>query len=302
MPVRQLGYVHWSTDKFEQWRTFAIDVFGFMPVPGADPDSMYFRWDERPYRLIVTPASTPNLLAIGFEVADDLELEELASTLSNAGFAVTTGSEDEALAKKVTGFVRFTDPAGITIELFYGPILNHVPVVTPLVSGFVTGDMGMGHIVVGSKDIKASQHLYRDLLGFHRRNTMRVELEDGKTVSMYFYGCNPRHHTLAIWGDEIPGHMSHFMVEGKSIDDVGRALDRCADNNVEMEWGLGRHTNDQMISFYCCTPDGASAEFGYSGVRIEDASKETTYEITAPSLWGHRPPVPYPNVPPSIQA
>jgi 3,4-dihydroxy-9,10-secoandrosta-1,3,5(10)-triene-9,17-dione 4,5-dioxygenase len=144
--------------------------------------------------------------------------------------------------------------------------------------------------VIGSKDINASQHLYRDLLGFHRRNTMRADVGGGKTIPMYFYGCNPRHHTLGIWGDEIPGHMSHFMVEGRTIDDVGRALDRCTDQNVELVWGLGRHTNDQMISFYCCTPDGAEAEFGYSGIRIEDDSKETTYEITAPSFWGHRPP------------
>jgi 3,4-dihydroxy-9,10-secoandrosta-1,3,5(10)-triene-9,17-dione 4,5-dioxygenase len=302
MPVRQLGYVHWSTNKFEEWRTFAIDVFGFMPVTGADPDSMYFRWDERPYRLIVTPADAPNLVAIGFEVADDLELAELATTLGDNGFAVSMGSEAEALEKKVTGFLHFTDPAGITIELFYGPILDHVPVVTPLVSGFVTGDMGMGHIVIDSTDIKASQHLYRDLLGFHRRNTMRADLGDGKTVSMHFYGCNPRHHTLAIWGDEIPGHMSHFMVEGKTIDDVGRALDRCADNNVKMESGLGRHTNDHMISFYCHTPDGAAAEFGYSGIRVEDASKETTYEITAPSFWGHRPPIEHPDVPAPMKA
>ena len=59
------------------------------------------------------------------------------------------------------------------------------------------------------------------------------------------------------------------MVEGQTIDDVGRALDRCADHNIELQWGLGRHSNDQMISFYCCTPDGAEAEFGYSGIRIE---------------------------------
>lgn len=297
MPIRQLGYIHWSTDKFEEWRTFATDVFGFMPVPGADSESMYLRIDDRPYRLIVSPAEQPGLQAIGFEVADDLELEELCGVLGANEYAVTLGSEDEARTKKVTGFARFTDPSGVPIELFYGPILNHTPVVTPLVSGFVTGDMGMGHIVIGSSDIKASEHLYRDLLGFHRRNTMQVDLGDGKVVPMYFFGCNPRHHTLGIWGDEIPGQMAHFMVEARTIDDVGRALDRCQDHDVKMQWGLGRHTNDHMISFYCCTPDGSAAEFGWSGIRIEDPTKETTYEITASSFWGHRPPVEYPDAP-----
>ena len=302
MPIRQLGYIHWSTDKFKEWRTYAVDVFGFMPVSGSDPDSMYFRIDDRPYRLVVSPAKAPTLTAIGFEVADDLELAATCTLLRDNGYEVEEGTDAESADKRVTGFARFTDPAGVPIELFYGPVLDHVPVVTPLVTGFVTGDMGMGHIVIGSKDIEASQHLYRDLLGFHRRNTMQVDLGEGRVVPMYFFGCNPRHHTLGLWGDEIPGHMAHFMVEGRTIDDVGRALDRCQDHGVEMQWGLGRHTNDHMISFYCCTPDGSATEFGYSGVRIEDVDKETTYAITAPSFWGHRPPVEYPDAPAVLKA
>ncbi len=33
----------------------------------------------------------------------------------------------------MTGFVRFDDPGGNPVELFYGPVLDHVPVQTPTV-------------------------------------------------------------------------------------------------------------------------------------------------------------------------
>ncbi len=53
--------------------------------------------------------------------------------------------------------------------------------------------------------------------------------------------------------------------------------------------GLGRHTNDHMISFYCETPDGFLVEFGWGGLQIEDPSDVPMYQITKPSVWGHRP-------------
>ena len=58
------------------------------------------------------------------------------------------------------------------MELFYGPILDHVPVQTPAVSAFVTGDMGMGHVIVTAEDAEATFDFYTDVLGFVERNTM----------------------------------------------------------------------------------------------------------------------------------
>ena len=98
----------------------------------------------------------------------------------------------------------FDDPGGNPVELFYGPILDHVPVQTPLVSSFVTGDMGMGHVIVSAEDAEATLDFYIDVLGFVERNTM------GRT---WFLGCNPRHHTFGIARRRGPGALLHLMVE-----------------------------------------------------------------------------------------
>jgi 3,4-dihydroxy-9,10-secoandrosta-1,3,5(10)-triene-9,17-dione 4,5-dioxygenase len=109
-------------------------------------------------------------------------------------------------------------------------------------------------------------------------------------MSMAFLGCNPRHHSLAFGcGLPAPRLLTHFMVEMATIDDVGRAQDRCVDHDVPVVMGLGRHTNDQMISFYCQTPDGFMVEVGWGGLRIDDVTTTATYQITKPSFWGHRP-------------
>ena len=286
MSVRSLGYIHWRTPQADAWRRFGPDVLGLMPVEGPDPDAAYFRHDDRPFRLVVAPADAPQA-TLGFEVADDIELDALVHDLEDAGVKVVAGTDDEARARLVTGFVGFEDPAGIPVEVYHGPILDHVPVQTPLVSGFVTGDMGMGHVVVGVDDVTPSVDFYRRALGFFRRNTMRMSM-GGFEMNMHFLGCNRRHHTLGLVNMKMPGNLVHFMLEMQTLDDVGIAYDRCQDAGVPIAMSLGKHTNDHMVSFYCVSPDGVMVELGWGGLQVPEP--ETTYEITRASFWGHRPP------------
>jgi 3,4-dihydroxy-9,10-secoandrosta-1,3,5(10)-triene-9,17-dione 4,5-dioxygenase len=285
MTVLSLGYLHLRSPDLDAWRTFAPDVLGLMPTGGPDEDAQYYRWDDYPYRLVLAPGDEPAVSAIGFEVGDDRDLRVLVEVLDAAGVAVKVGSPDDAAQRLVSGFASFDDPSGAPIEIFHGPILSHELVDAPLVSGFVTGEMGLGHVVIKVPDMEEAVDFYRDHLGFHLRNTW-----DLGGMSMAFLGCNPRHHTLAFGcGLPAPRLLTHFMIEMATIDDVGRAQDRCVDSRVPVVMGLGRHTNDHMLSFYCQTPDGFMVEVGWGGLRIDDVATTATYQITKPSFWGHRP-------------
>jgi 3,4-dihydroxy-9,10-secoandrosta-1,3,5(10)-triene-9,17-dione 4,5-dioxygenase len=284
--IRSLGTLRWESPDPEAWRAFGTEVLGMMLVDGPEPDALYFRTDDRPYRLVVAPGASPRLV-VGLEVVDDRALAEVAAVLEAAGVAYTVPDENEARRRLVNGLLRFDDPNGVAVEVFHGPILDHERLVTPLVSGFVTGPMGMGHVVLGVTDPVAGADFYRDVLGFSLRNTMRVDLGAGPTA-MSFLSCNPRHHTLGIIGLPMPGNLVHFMLEAASLDDVGRALDRVHDAGVPLGMTLGRHTNDHMVSFYCVSPDGPMVEYGWGGVQVPEP--ETTYEITKVSFWGHRSP------------
>lgn len=287
MPIRSLGYLEWRTPQADAWRTFATDILGMMPVEGPDPDAGYFRIDDRPYRLVVAPADEAQVV-VGFEVRDDLELADLARTVEDAGIKVHVASEEEARRRLVSGLVTFEGPGGTPLEVFYGPVLDHVPVNTPLVSRFVTGEMGLGHAVVSVPEMGPAMDFYRNVLGFFLRNDLKIDLGGGMKMTVNFLGCNPRHHTFGLVDMPFPGGLVHFMLEVDSIDDVGRALDRVYDNGVPLSQSLGRHTNDHMVSFYCAGPDGAMVEFGWGGLQVPERS--TTYRITKGAFWGHRPP------------
>ena len=279
MGVRSLGYLRLAAPDVDAWRRFAGEFLGMMPTDGDDPDAAYFRIDDVPARLVVTPGPEARATAIGFEVMDRRELAELADAIRSEGIDVVDGTPEERAERRVTGLVRFDDPGGNPIELYYGPRLEHSPVQTPTVSGFVTGDMGMGHVIVSAEDGDAAYDFYTRVLGFVERNTMAR----GRVV---FMGCNPRHHTLGITTQKGPGRLLHLMLEVAMLDDVGLALDRAHRMDVPMMHTLGKHTNDRMVSFYVYSPEHYAIEVGYDGLRVEEPVP--TYEITAGAYWGHR--------------
>ena len=55
---------------------------------------------------------------------------------------------------------------------------------------------------------------------------------------------------------------------------------------VALSATLGRHMNDQMVSFYVKSPGGFDVEYGTEGLTVDD-EKWVARESTAVSYWGH---------------
>ena len=70
--------------------------------------------------------------------------------------------------------ITFDDPSGNTLEVFHGAALEHRPFVSPYGTQFVTGEQGLGHVVLTITDDAESLHFYRDVLGFQLRDSMRL--------------------------------------------------------------------------------------------------------------------------------
>lgn len=281
MPIESLGYLRLESTDLPAWRTFAGDFLGLMPVTGDGDESLRFRMDAYPARLVVSPGSESRMSALGLEVLNERDLRRVVGAVEGAGIKVSEGSVDECTDRRVTGFVRFDDPGGNPIELFYGPVLDHKPVELPTVSSFVTDDMGMGHVILTGEDGRALMEFYTEVLGFFERNTM-----GGRERTVWFLSSNDRHHTIGIAGAPGPGRLIHLMVEAATLDDVGLALDRAGKLEIPLMNSLGKHTNDYMVSFYTYSPERYAIEFGFGGRRVP--GEQPTYEITEGAFWGHK--------------
>jgi 3,4-dihydroxy-9,10-secoandrosta-1,3,5(10)-triene-9,17-dione 4,5-dioxygenase len=291
--IRSLGYLRIESADVAAWREFGVRILGMVEGRGPEEGALYLRMDDFPARLVIVPGSRERLLASGWEVAGAGELAAVGRALADAGVAVKAGTPDELAARRVDDMLRFDDPAGNAVEVFCGAALEHRPAVSPYGNQFVTGDMGMGHVVLpvaGAAD--AALAFYTDVLGFRLRDSMRMPAEfvggaPGDPPAWFrFLGCCPRHHSLALAPMPAQAGIVHLMIEVAALDDVGRALDRCARRGTPVSASLGRHANDLMVSFYVRTPGGFDIEYGTDGRLVDDATW-VSRETTAVSLWGH---------------
>ncbi|TQF75117.1 2,3-dihydroxybiphenyl 1,2-dioxygenase [Rhodococcus spelaei] len=292
MGIRSLAYMRIEATDMAAWREYGLKILGMIEGKGTNPDALYLRMDDFPARLVIVPGEKDRLQVSGWETANAAELQEVRDNLSAAGVPFKEGTADQLQDRRVVEMIVFEDTSGNTLEVFHGAALEHRRIVSPYGHKFVTGEQGLGHVVLTTNDDEASLRFYRDVLGFKLRDSMRLPPQmvgrpaDGEPAWLRFLGCNPRHHSLAFLPLPNPTGIVHLMIEVENSDDVGLCLDRALRKKVKMSASLGRHVNDLMLSFYMKTPGGFDIEFGCEGLEVEDDSW-IARESTAVSLWGH---------------
>lgn len=272
--VKALAYVVLESPVLDAWERFGSEVLGMQPV--RVEDQLILRMDDRAQRLVVRSAPTDRLVAVGWDVATRADLDVARRVLGDANVRVSDGSASEVRARAVEELVWTLDPDGNRVELVFGARRDLVfDGGTRPVSSFVTGDMGMGHVVLMAKDLAAMRGFYEGLLGFR--------LTDHIHDQLVFLRCNRRHHSLGLFGFGTSG-LNHLMIEVADIDDVGRGLDALRQSGSEPAADLGRHANDEMFSFYAWSPGGFMIEYGTGGKRVGPDAKPCE---AAPDIWGH---------------
>ncbi|MFD4370299.1 VOC family protein [Streptomyces sp. NPDC058486] len=294
MDIRALGYLRLETTRLDEWRRYTLDILGMAEAPGSTDTTLLLRVDDRAYRLAIQAGDSDRLLAAGWEVANGTALAEAAAALEAAGVAVKTADADELAERRVQGLIHLTDPCGNPLEIYWGQAQDHTPLATPYGNRFVTGDLGLGHVVLPVPDIEAALDFYENLLGFQLRDSMKLPPQAVPTATeqrdfhwMHFLSPNRRHHSLGLYPGALPPGIVHFMVELETLDDVGLGLDRMQAAGIPIASSLGRHTNDRMVSFYAQAPGGFQVEYGWDGL-IVDPATWVAKEITADSVWGHQ--------------
>lgn len=284
--VSQLGYIGFEVSDLEAWEFFATRILGVKIADRYDDGGFSLWWDDHYHRVFVTPGDLDDLALIGFECANEADLDATAESLRAAGHEVVAGTPEECATRRVARLYKFQEIGGNPAEIYCGPQMAAEPFSSELVpSGFVGDEQGLGHLVVRVKDRDEGERWYIDVLGFKLSDHIVCDIH-GFEVDIAFLHVNPRHHSIAL-GTTMPKRMHHIMWQVGTIDDVGAAFDRCTDNRVKIMQTIGRHPNDKMISFYALTPSGFEFEFGTGARSVDDETWEpTTYDHI--SEWGHQ--------------
>lgn len=280
MEIQTLGYVGLPTTAVDDWADYGSKFLG-MQLVERGKNYLNFRMDDRRQRLVVSADSADHNGFFGWEVADSVALTSLVARVENAGVIVERLPAAIADQRRVKEVVAFHDPVGNRIEVFHGAEIATDPFVPGrTISGFRTGPLGMGHAVLHVERLDAALKFYTQVVG--------LRVSDFFTVPYraYFFHVNPRHHSFAMVETGRNG-IHHLMMELLMLDDVGQGYDLALGEKGRVATTLGRHINDQMMSFYARTPSDFFIEYGWGGRSIEPSTWQPEEITYGASLWGH---------------
>ncbi len=291
MSVAQLGYVGLAMTDPEEWVKFGTQILGLMEVARDDAQGARFLgMDDAPFRFMIEKADADRFGFAGWDAGSKDNFDALVEKLDKAGATPKKGSDVEAARRAVTEYVSAHDPSGNVFELFHTRTGDAVAFSSPLgTDHFVTGAMGLGHVVLPAPEQDATYAFYKDVLGFGDSDDLHLPAPaEGLPPQriIFMHADNPRHHSLALYNYDSPTGLVHLMVEVPGIDDVGQFMDRVKAAGVHTLATLGRHSNDNMVSVYVLGPGGIAVEYGYDGAQLDWSSFEPT-QSTEGDVWGH---------------
>lgn len=287
-----LGYLLVESRKLQEWRRFGEQGLG-VHVDTDSRSTLIFRIDDYQRRLIVQDGPAEDVAAIGWELADENALELALSRLKARGVEVKTVAGGEAERRGTDRFWSFIGPKRMQFELFAKPVLTRVPL-SMRASGFVTGEGGMGHLAITTRNPEAMQAFWREIFDARLSDHIEERL-NGVNLELTFLRLNERHHSIATAATKgvrlnpLRTQIHHLNLQTASLDDVTEGYRRCRELGYKIASAIGQHPNDREISFYVESPSGFEVELGWNPIVVAD---EETWQPTiyqGISLWGHFP-------------
>jgi catechol 2,3-dioxygenase-like lactoylglutathione lyase family enzyme len=244
-------------------------------------------------RLVQSPRR--RLVELGIGVADPDDLHSVAARLGELGIDV----------KQTLDAVSATDPGtGVRVVLSVADPLDSQP--APVIAQNAPGrpDRGtsraepivrenpvrprkLGHVVLGSTELDASERFFIQGIGF--------KVSDKVPDAASFLRCSTDHHNLLVQAAPIPFlHHSSWQVD--DVDEVGRGAHALLQKDPARHvWGLGRHHIGSNFFWYLKDPAGNFTEY-YADMDciIDDQLWDPGVWTDIRALYNWGPPVPGP--------
>ena len=193
--MRRLSYIGLGVADVSAWQLFAAETLGLMWNESSGASQL--RLDKQAYRLALHHAADDDIQYIGLECDDAMDVDAARRVLDGAGIACADLAVAECAERQVAGGCWLLDPDGLRVELIWGAAAAVTPFRSDLDTGFVTGDGGLGHVVLSVSDTDRSIAFY-EKLGFKISDFINAAMGPDFTLRIAFMHCNPRHHSLAM--------------------------------------------------------------------------------------------------------
>lgn len=217
--------------------------------------------DEAPFR---------RLIAVDIGCHDDSDLDAVQRRLEAGASSVTRDSNSVSTldpSSRVKFTVRVAEP-----EAAIAP----VPLVAPNAPGAIVrtnerapavfrgprSPRRLGHLVIGTPDLRATRDLLVDGVG--------CKVSDEVDGIIHFLRCSTDHHNIGLVESPVP-ILQHYSWECDDLDHVGHSATALYRTDPGRHtWGIGRHFAGSNFYWYLRDPSGSFLELYSDLDRITD--------------------------------
>lgn len=111
----------------------------------------------------------------------------------------------------------------------------------------------MGHTILFTPDIEASERFYREVLGF--------KLSDRNPGVVTFLNSGPGDHHVFGFVQSTHSGLHHSSFEVADMDEIATGAQKMAERGYTTGWGLGRHSMGSNLFHYIRDPWGSWTEY-----------------------------------------
>jgi catechol 2,3-dioxygenase-like lactoylglutathione lyase family enzyme len=301
--VQDIAYVRYGAPDLDAMQAFLID-FG-LHVAHRSGDALYMRAaGGAPFVHATERSDQPATLGFGLIAASLEDLRTLAATID--------AQVQDNLEPGGGKVVRFTDPAGLRVDVVWGqapcaPLAcreavphnrigqRHRVGSAVRLAPAPSHTMRLGHVAIHVKDFPLVADFYQRVLGFKVSDSYWAGAQENTIAVFLHCGLGATwtdHHTVALVaaGDNRT-RFDHSAFEVLDMDDLMQGSAHLAQRGYTHSWGVGRHIQGSQIFDYWRDPFGNKIEHWTDGDVVNDDTVPTHAELQMGELSQWAPPL-----------
>lgn len=301
--VAHIGHASINVTNLEKSLWFFTEVLG-LHVSAEESGRVFLRawqdWDH--HTLVLNEAEESGLDHFGWRVNSEKALYAFEKTLKEAGIDYKWIAGGHELAQGDA--IKFYSPAGIPIELYWemeaysNPLTaSKLPSHPMKYSGRGAAPRRFDHVNVMVNDVKKEQEWWTNLLGIHHR--YYIQNNEDVRLGSWLSKTNIAHEIALMRNSNQTGTLLHHVAYYLDTpDELFRALNIMAENDIKIEWGPGKHGTSGAQFLYAFEPSGNRIELWTGGMLIFAPDwqaiewKSGTGQLGL-DMWGSTPPDSY---------
>ena len=269
MSVMRMGYLHVKVTDLAEARHHYAEVLGLYPTLEDDGRVFFKGWDEWDHHSLVIEQGGVGFGRCGYKCETSEDVARVEARATSFGYPVRRMAAGEL--PEVGDGISITLPSGHQLDFYTHMTPWGLEVGTHNPDAFPRHMVGVGaprldHMMIWVNDVTEIERFFIDCVDMYATERIMTSLDEDAEQIGSFLSLGESNHDIALV--QMPENkIHHFAFEMRSWDDILRAGDIFAMDDVPIDIGPTRHGITRGTTIYFFDPSGNRNETFAGGYR-----------------------------------